>query len=678
MAQTLNITDGTTTVSLVNASGFFVRGWDPGIGAPRILSSYSSLYDGNKLQSVKRDNVRETLTVKLKGSTQDNAAAQLQVLQQLLRKAALYHTSARHTTPVYLTAKADSESNTRYSLLYTGYLKSPTSAHEPLFTRDFVINNMTLYIEREPYWRSHAPGTLSTALALVNAENAAANGTRQLVGNFYGEVPLSHVYAYDNSETAFSANLVASSSYNHFEVSGSTPAVNDIMYFGSNTKAFHTLVLNLSASYTADGFVDAQYYNGSWVDINAAFGGSFPYQVGGASRVYVDGYGNPRSVTIGAKDDFATVAINSVTAYWIRLQLRDTPTGTATQATVPAYTLKHNYIEIPATTIDGDSPPKMMIALRGAGTTSASNPSMMKLSRIYMGAKSRGLTNFQSCWGFNNQANGDFTVGAGTDGTITDDAEAPGGQSLRISFATTETKALRVALDDSQIEDYIGKYRCFLRAQQIGGSAGDCTVSIRFVVEYAASVQEASVYETATKAFVSTDSNAELIDFGIVNIPSTGINTGDTLDNADNTLKIGVYATRSTGAGVLRLYDVVLLPIDEWSCVLNDPIQDTSVTATCFMTNRTLQFDSGVLAKRTSITITPIDDGTIPSHFPLADWELRGVYPDLLPDRQYRIYVLMAYYNGTFGTLPFLSSAGSIACCEIYAHEQWELLRGAE
>ena len=88
--------------------------------------------------------------------------------------------------------------------------------------------------------------------------------------------------------------------------------------------------------------------------------------------------------------------------------------------------------------------------------------------------------------------------------------------------------------------------------------------------------------------------------------------------------------------------------------------------------------DSGVLSKRTALTIVPSDDGTIASHFPVTDWELRGIYPDLLPDKQYRIYMLMAYYNGAFGTLPFLSSAGSIAGCEIYAHEQWELLRGAE
>ena len=111
MAETLNITDGTTTVPLnaTGATGFIAR--RGGVGSAKIVPHQ---YD--KALSFEDYLFVESYNTKLKGSSHDNAASQEQTLLRLLRKAYRYWHDPRQRTPVYLTRQTANEMNARYAV----------------------------------------------------------------------------------------------------------------------------------------------------------------------------------------------------------------------------------------------------------------------------------------------------------------------------------------------------------------------------------------------------------------------------------------------------------------------------------------------------------------------------------------------------------------------------------
>src|SRR5574341_242365 len=233
MALTLNFSDGTLTVSLINASGFNVTGWTPGSPSPDVQEFTSPLADGSFARAVTYPNVVEKITGKLVGTSHDNLAAQLQDLRTLLRKAQQYHTFDRQTTPVYMSEQATNETGARYALLFWGIVERGHSVLDKSFVQSNRVREVTLTVSREPWMRGTQPGTLPTAFNHTAAEQAAA---------IEGYLPscretgaLTHIYAFDDSLGTFSGNNIASSAFNYFPAS---PAVNDIAYFGSTDGAF--------------------------------------------------------------------------------------------------------------------------------------------------------------------------------------------------------------------------------------------------------------------------------------------------------------------------------------------------------------------------------------------------------------------------------------------------------
>jgi hypothetical protein len=161
MTAELAITNGTTTVSLINGP-FHLRSWRSnvidfkggGVFADSPLSS------GRKLAFARYGTVRETLTLSQKSITADAAAFELQELAALLGDANNYWLNTFGGTPVYLKVKSSKETNPRYAHIILGKLTQHTSVFETPFLqhRGSATRSVPLIIERG-HWTEEPPGS---------------------------------------------------------------------------------------------------------------------------------------------------------------------------------------------------------------------------------------------------------------------------------------------------------------------------------------------------------------------------------------------------------------------------------------------------------------------------------------------------------------------------------------
>lgn len=155
------ITDGTTTVRLINGP-YHVANWRP--QAPEYKGGGvwhdSPLSEGRQLVSAKYDLITESIDLVLRGHNQDEAIRFSQELRRLLEKAGRYWTTPHKTEPIWLEARASSETNTRYALVYQGRLLDDG----PPFSQPFlqpdcsaVMTELSLVVQHG-HWLSLPPG----------------------------------------------------------------------------------------------------------------------------------------------------------------------------------------------------------------------------------------------------------------------------------------------------------------------------------------------------------------------------------------------------------------------------------------------------------------------------------------------------------------------------------------
>lgn len=152
MASSIKIIKGTTEVSLLDASGFYM------------------MYDGwttNPSEAEEIGVVTERIKCKLIASTDDNAASQLKILNRLLRDAYRYSLGDPiQTVPVYMEVRYEDETNPRYALIAGDQARFRKSYYsEPARANDLFMN-IDLIISRED-WRSHKPGLLPGRVSLI-------------------------------------------------------------------------------------------------------------------------------------------------------------------------------------------------------------------------------------------------------------------------------------------------------------------------------------------------------------------------------------------------------------------------------------------------------------------------------------------------------------------------------
>ena len=175
MTATLNISDGTTTISLIGGEdGFYLNNWRPAIAQYNGGGVFQSspLTDGRQLVARQFDNIIERMDLKVAtDSGQDTLAYETQELRRLLEKAVNYWATDWQNEPVWLEAQSSCETNMRYAIIHSYSTPDDDNPYAPPFLQEkggSAMNNWALILEHG-HWQSTEPGT-GTCVEITGAQ----------------------------------------------------------------------------------------------------------------------------------------------------------------------------------------------------------------------------------------------------------------------------------------------------------------------------------------------------------------------------------------------------------------------------------------------------------------------------------------------------------------------------
>jgi hypothetical protein len=187
MRATLVITNGTIQVDLLGPnSGFSVKRWLPAIATEKGGGVWqSSMFSDGRTPVTEGpyDNVIETIELVERSNSQDASIRDTQNLRRLARSAKDYFASRRTVSPVWIEARAERETNTRYATIYnwaTGPDGDPFASPFLSANCESAMPEFVLTLERG-HWRSTMP--LEADCVPVNLYDANAASYLMELGN---------------------------------------------------------------------------------------------------------------------------------------------------------------------------------------------------------------------------------------------------------------------------------------------------------------------------------------------------------------------------------------------------------------------------------------------------------------------------------------------------------------
>jgi len=166
MTAVLNITDGTTTIDLINGAFRLdpENGWTPARLQYKSGGTWAdtAMADGRVLVDSRWANVVETFAMMVADVTQDDLIWNTQELGRLLEKAASYWKSRWQTEPVWIEARAACETNMRYATIKGYQTPQDDDPFSPSFMNDLAASfgEFILVVEHEP-WQDKQPGQVT-------------------------------------------------------------------------------------------------------------------------------------------------------------------------------------------------------------------------------------------------------------------------------------------------------------------------------------------------------------------------------------------------------------------------------------------------------------------------------------------------------------------------------------
>jgi hypothetical protein len=560
----LEITDGTIHVDLLSPStGISLKDWVQVAPPPKGDGTWvdSPLTEGRKLVARTYGNLVDSFTLAINGVTPDDTINALQALRQILEKATNYWTSSWATTPVYLKKRGSGETNITYAVIVDWRAPADNNPFaQPFFGSPMsVVDDFELSIEHG-FWLSNPPGTGSPVTigyqrtyGGVNYGHAGTTSDEVFIsaeddlGSTYN-TNISHVFRFTAIGATFSANLINTAK--PWTIIGA--AINDIVYFGCTEHPLRSLILDITTP-NVDTHGKWQYWDGAlWSDLSGSLltdntgDGTHFLNVAGVNGLH------------WRKTGLSRTAINGVTAYWIRLIVTVAGTGVPKQQNREPYTVKWPYVKIDASQISGDLPalskirisnhwfgdPSVLInriiaAIRSTSRGSTFTPYLPVCSTTYFPASSATVT----VDGVNMTINALSFSPTGFMGSFN-----PG------TFPVTGW----IKWELGTPSHWFGSFRVFVRVN--GVSPGK-------TMTYTLKVGTSNLRADATRLFYQksvylAESTSEfyLVDMGVITLPGTQ-SVGMNLDS----LFLQLDVVNGAINPLLRIYNLVLVPLDEWA-----------------------------------------------------------------------------------------------------------------
>lgn len=480
--------------------------------------------------------------------------------------------------------------------------------------------------------------------------------------NKHNVAQLSHSYHYDASLAAWSGNKMGAV----LPVALLPAAIenNDIVYFGiraslTDSGPFCSLVFDIGTPAVYAGATAAlawEYYNSAagWQPLNVTDntdGGDGPFSVAGVHSVHWE-----------QPSTWGTVAVNGITAYWVRviatIGVGDS-ISTPTQQNRDIYTVVWPFVDIAADQVGGDIPALARIKIHnvsdGLDVRSYANRVLVGLRSVSRGANYTpyiNLSDEQNPAGIYPIL---YTNMSFTNDVTVPEVQAPTGRRMRYDPTGVEALTERAAMILSQeiFPEYYGTFHVFLRARQAGGAAGDIGVRLRFESGWGGASKT-----TETKYF-STTNAWQLLDFGRVDLPSTDTKADEGFDR----LAIWIATSAASGTPYAYFYDLILFPTDEWAGSFKDPGTIGYLGSRYGIGHRYLDIDSIGRPKNPLRAILRYEDD-----IQITAWEpgMNSSFAILQPNEQQRLWFL---------TLRTASAGSSDWRCEPYVCHSIQVFR---
>lgn len=549
----------------------------------------------------------------------------------------------------------------------------------------FVIDDNGSDTDIYRLWAAHNhatldPPELEIIYATPTTYGRAATTEREVyVASKRNKANLSHAYHHDDSLGTWSSNLQEAAL--PFNLLPASPTTSDLLVMGVSTAfedqgPFSSVVFDLGTTIdTSDaGRVEWQYWDGaSWSQLeiqdNTDRQGDAYYKALNSSGV--------NSLHFVPPSDWATLNLNShfggsapnVTGWWIRGIVQDGAVTSPTQQNRILYSITWPYVDIDEAQLSGDMSALIRFHLQNPADGQFSNDPKRWINRLLISSRSNSRgTNFSPYLNFANVQNPDGIRCMDVNGAFAADNTAAAGTLWQhTSGVHTLERAVYFVMNEVISSEYLGRYHAFLRAKQVGGSAGDFGVQL---------YRSWGLTDVAVSDVIRlrTTGEIELIDLGPVSLPGTALATP-----ADQTYSVLSIFTVNDGAGAdLYLYDLILMPTDEWIGDFTDLNNDVrTVLGRVFLTDATYLEIDNVVNPRFPVR-APVR--RVSNNWIWANWfPIINAPPNLKEGKDQRLFFLAARYaNKNTGASEVILSEPEMALrISLQAVNRYHTMRGS-
>jgi hypothetical protein len=186
-------------------------------------------------------------------------------------------------------------------------------------------------------------------------------------------------------------------------------------------------------------------------------------------------------------------------------------------------------------------------------------------NRVIAGLRSlsRGI-NFTSHINLANTQNPANVVVSTVTGAFYNEISAPAGVAVSVTPIVADRCVVMARIDYPLSAEYHGRFHAYLRGKQVGGAVGDVLVRLRVGTGTVIVGDTSSIHDGSETAF------HHLYDWDVLDLGSVFLRA--TLGATDyfQSLNLQIWARGNTTTQV-NLYDLILIPADEWIGDMSDP-----------------------------------------------------------------------------------------------------------